>query len=54
LDSTRGAWGVGAPPVIAGAVDHRDNCLSEAEKAEGKTIHICISRAKGARLVLDA
>ncbi|MGZ8294863.1 MAG: PDR/VanB family oxidoreductase [Telluria sp.] len=54
FDCKRGDCGVCATTVIDGTVDHRDNCLSEAEKAEGKTIHICISRAKGARLVLDA
>lgn len=54
FDCKRGDCGVCATPVIEGAVEHRDNCLSEAEKAAGKTIHICISRARGARLVLDA
>lgn len=54
FDCKRGDCGVCATTVIDGAVEHRDNCLSEAEKAAGKTIHICISRAKGARLVLDA
>jgi ferredoxin-NADP reductase len=54
FDCKRGDCGVCATAVIDGAVEHRDNCLSEAEKAAGKTIHICISRARGARLVLDA
>jgi len=54
FDCKRGDCGVCATTVIDGEVDHRDNCLSAAEKASGKIIHICISRAKGARLVLDA
>lgn len=54
FDCKRGDCGVCATAVIEGGVEHRDNCLSEAEKAAGKTIHICISRARGARLVLDA
>ena len=53
-DCKRGDCGVCATTVIEGEVDHRDNCLSAAEKAAGKTVHICISRARGARLVLDA
>lgn len=54
FDCKRGDCGVCATTVIEGDVEHRDNCLSEAEKAAGKTIHICISRARGTRLVLDA
>ena len=54
FDCKRGDCGVCATEVIEGEVEHRDNCLSDAEKAAGKIIHICISRARGARLVLDA
>jgi vanillate O-demethylase ferredoxin subunit len=54
FDCKRGECGVCATPVLAGAIEHRDNCLSEAERADGKVIHICISRAKGNCLVLDA
>ena len=39
--------------VVEGVVDHRDMILSDAEKAEGKTMMICCSRAKTSRLVLD-
>ena len=52
-DCQRGECGICAVPVIEGAVDHRDHSLSESEKASGKVIQICVSRAKGERLVLD-
>ncbi len=53
FDCKRGECGVCAVPVISGEVDHRDYVLSEREKAEGKVIQVCVSRARGARLVLD-
>lgn len=52
-DCQRGECGVCAVPVVEGDVDHRDYVLSPAEKAAGKVIHICVSRARGPRLVLD-
>jgi vanillate O-demethylase ferredoxin subunit len=39
--------------VLAGEPEHRDALLSPAERAENKTMMICVSRAKSARLVLD-
>lgn len=39
--------------VLEGEPDHRDAILSEPEKAAGKTMMICCSGSKGARLVLD-
>ncbi|HKR38297.1 MAG TPA: PDR/VanB family oxidoreductase [Paraburkholderia sp.] len=39
--------------VVEGAPDHRDLILSPREKAEGKTMMICCSGSKSARLVLD-
>jgi ferredoxin-NADP reductase len=39
--------------VISGEVDHRDSILSSAERAANQTMMICVSRAKGARLILD-
>lgn len=39
--------------VLAGEVDHRDSILSSAERAANETMMTCVSRAKGARLVLD-
>ncbi|MEB3370989.1 PDR/VanB family oxidoreductase [Saccharopolyspora mangrovi] len=39
--------------VIEGSVDHRDSILSEEEKETGKTMMICVSRARSAELTLD-
>ncbi|VTU40806.1 Phthalate dioxygenase reductase [Variovorax sp. PBS-H4] len=52
-DCKRGECGVCATPVLEGEIDHRDYVLSAREKAEGNVMQICISRAKGPRLVLD-
>lgn len=53
FDCKRGECGVCAVPVLEGEVDHRDYVLSADEKSAGKVIQVCISRAKGPRLVLD-
>ena len=37
--------------VLAGEVDHRDELLTDAER--GDSMLICVSRARGERLVLD-
>ena len=39
--------------VIEGEVDHRDQILSEQEREAGKSLMICVSRARGDRLVID-
>ena len=39
--------------VIDGKPDHRDSLLTAAERAEGRTMMVCCSRALGPRLVLD-
>ncbi|MGV9713511.1 PDR/VanB family oxidoreductase [Gordonia sp. NPDC003424] len=39
--------------VLAGTVDHRDDLLTDDEKAAGATMMPCVSRAACARLVLD-
>ncbi|MHC8285984.1 PDR/VanB family oxidoreductase [Pseudomonas sp. XS1P51] len=39
--------------VLDGVPEHRDNCLSNKEKASNKQICACVSRAISARLVLD-
>jgi ferredoxin-NADP reductase len=39
--------------VIEGEAEHRDSVLSEAERARGDTIMICVSRSRSERLVLD-
>ena len=53
FDCKRGECGVCATPVLDGEIDHRDYVLTDSEKAEGNVMQICVSRAKGARLVLD-
>ena len=53
FDCKRGECGVCSTPVIEGDIDHRDYFLSKEEKASGKVMQICISRARGKRLVLD-
>jgi ferredoxin-NADP reductase len=39
--------------VLEGEIDHRDEVLTEAERAGHKSMMACCSRAKGERLVLD-
>ncbi|MFC9552965.1 PDR/VanB family oxidoreductase [Rhodococcus sp. NPDC056960] len=39
--------------VLGGDVDHRDDLLTESERAQCNSMMICVSRARGARLVLD-
>lgn len=39
--------------VLDGECDHRDSLLSADERASGKTMMICVSRARGQRIVLD-
>jgi ferredoxin-NADP reductase len=39
--------------VIAGDPDHRDSVLSQAERARGDVMMICVSRSRSERLVLD-
>lgn len=52
-DCQRGDCGICQTDVIAGIPDHRDVVLSEAERASGKVMQICVSRAASPRLVLD-
>lgn len=54
FDCRRGECGVCQVDVLEGVPDHRDYYLSDAERASNKLIQICISRARSARLVLDA
>ena len=53
FDCKRGECGVCSASVIEGEPEHRDYFLSDAEKAGGKVMQICVSRVKGRRLVLD-
>lgn len=52
-DCKRGDCGICQVSVLEGAPDHRDYILTDAEKAEGKKMQICVSRSKTARLVID-
>lgn len=52
-DCQRGDCGICQTDVISGEPDHRDVVLSDAERASGKVMQICVSRAKSDRLVLD-
>ena len=52
-DCQRGDCGICQTDVISGEPDHRDVVLTESEKAEGKVMQICVSRARSAKLVLD-
>ncbi|MFE3837612.1 PDR/VanB family oxidoreductase [Pseudogemmobacter sonorensis] len=48
-----GVCGTCETRVIDGVPDHKDNVLSDREKASNKVIMICCSSAKSDRLVLD-
>jgi len=48
-----GVCGTCMVDVVSGAPDHRDHCLSKAERASGKVICCCVSRATSPVLVLD-
>jgi len=52
-DCRRGECGVCVTEVIAGEPLHRDYYLTDSEKAAGKSMCICVSRARGTKLVLD-
>ncbi|WP_170760807.1 Rieske 2Fe-2S domain-containing protein [Ruegeria lacuscaerulensis] len=49
----QGACGTCRCGVIEGEVAHQDVYLSDTEKAEGKSIMTCVSRANSDRLILD-
>ena len=49
----QGACGTCRCGVIEGEVNHQDVYLSDAEKADGKSIMTCVSRAASERLILD-
>ncbi|HFB54368.1 MAG TPA: oxidoreductase, partial [Hellea balneolensis] len=52
-DCSRGDCGVCQTGVISGDIDHRDVVLSDDEKAAGDVMQICVSRAKGSKIILD-
>ena len=39
--------------VLEGVPDHRDNCLSAADKQAGDQMALCVSRAKSPKLVIE-
>lgn len=49
----QGVCGTCIVPVISGDLDHHDAYLSKAERASGRWIMPCVSRAKSGILVLD-
>ncbi|KAA9155646.1 oxidoreductase [Amycolatopsis acidicola] len=54
LSSCReGTCGTCETPVLEGTPDHRDSLLTPEEQAANDTMMICVSRCRGARLVLD-
>ena len=54
LSSCReGTCGTCETVVLEGEPDHRDSVLTEAERAEGGFMMICVSRSCGPRLVLE-
>ncbi|WP_051423169.1 PDR/VanB family oxidoreductase [Arthrobacter sp. MA-N2] len=54
LNSCRkGTCGTCETTVLAGIPDHRDEILSDEERAANETMMICVSRCRGERLVLD-
>ncbi|MEO3828901.1 PDR/VanB family oxidoreductase [Actinomadura sp. B10D3] len=54
LSSCReGTCGTCETPVLDGEPDHRDSVLTEEERADGGFMMICVSRARGSRLVLE-
>lgn len=52
-DCQRGDCGICQTTVLDGTPDHRDVVLSEAERASGDVMQICVSRALTPRLKLD-
>jgi ferredoxin-NADP reductase len=54
FDCKRGECGICQTSVIEGDIEHRDYCLTDAEKRAGRIMQICVSRGRGPKLVLDA
>jgi ferredoxin-NADP reductase len=49
----QGVCGTCEVPVLSGEVDHRDSLLDDDERADSTCMFVCVSRARGGRLVLD-
>jgi len=52
-DCRAGYCGLCTTHVCGGEVQHRDTYLSDADKASGKVMQVCVSRCKSGHLVLD-
>ncbi|TMZ59918.1 2Fe-2S iron-sulfur cluster binding domain-containing protein, partial [Klebsiella pneumoniae] len=52
-DCEKGYCGACETRVLAGEPEHRDSLLTEEERAEGRTMMICVGRCASSRLVLD-
>ena len=50
---TEGVCGTCITDVLEGEIDHRDEVLSDDEKASNEFMCVCVSRAKSKQLVLD-
>ncbi|MGD2189488.1 PDR/VanB family oxidoreductase [Mycolicibacterium nivoides] len=50
---TSGFCGTCETKVLAGEVDHRDDLLTEAERAANTSMMICVSRSLGGKITLD-
>jgi len=49
----QGVCGTCEARVLEGTPDHRDSVLTDAEKAAGEVMLVCVSRSRTERLVLD-
>jgi ferredoxin len=52
-DCREGICGTCEVKVLDGDVDHRDYVLTDRERAANTCMMVCVSRARGSRLVLD-
>ncbi|NKZ03218.1 cytochrome P450/oxidoreductase [Actinomadura latina] len=52
-DCEKGYCGACETRVLAGEPEHRDSLLTDEERAEGRTMMICVGRCTSGRLVLD-
>ena len=52
-DCMEGTCGTCETRVFEGEIDHRDSVLTAAQRNAGDTMMVCVSRAKGNRLVID-
>jgi ferredoxin-NADP reductase len=53
FDCKRGECGACVTTVVEGLPDHRDYILDDATRSSGTSMCICVSRARGDKLVLD-